>query len=47
MKKMDRACFERMQAEQKELAERLSKLNRFLEKNWMSVSRWLTTTRSC
>ena len=37
MKKMDRACFERMQAEQKELAERLSKLNRFLEKNWMSV----------
>ena len=37
MKKMGRACFERMQAEQKELAERLSKLNRFLEKNWMSV----------
>ena len=37
MKKMDRACFDRMVSEQKELAERLSKLNRFLEKNWMSV----------
>ena len=37
MKKMDRACFDRMISEQKELAERLSKLNRFLEKNWMSV----------
>lgn len=37
MKKMDRACFDRMSSEQKELAERLSKLNRFLEKNWMSV----------
>ena len=37
MKKMDRACFDRMASEQKELAERLSKLNRFLEKNWMSV----------
>ena len=37
MKKMDRACFDRMVSEQKELVERLSKLNRFLEKNWMSV----------
>ena len=37
MKKMDRACFDRMVSEQKEVAERLSKLNRFLEKNWMSV----------
>ena len=37
MKKMDRACFDRMVSEQKELAERLSKLNRFLEKNWISV----------
>lgn len=37
MKKMDRACFDHMVSEQKELAERLSKLNRFLEKNWMSV----------
>ena len=37
MKKMDRACFDRMVSEQKELAERLSKLHRCLEKNWMSV----------
>lgn len=37
MKKMDRACFDRMASEQKELADRLTKLNRFLEKNWMSV----------
>ena len=37
MQKMTRACFARLTAEQKELADRLSKLNRFLEKNWMSV----------
>lgn len=37
MQKMTKSCFERMVSEQKELAERLSKLNRFLEKNWMSV----------
>ena len=37
MKKMDRACFDRIASEQKELADRLTKLNRFLEKNWMSV----------
>jgi hypothetical protein len=37
MQKMTKSCFDRMVAEQKELAERLSKLNRFLEKNWMSV----------
>ena len=30
-------AYDRMVSEQKELAERLSKLNRFLEKNWMSV----------
>lgn len=44
MKKMDRACFDRMVSEQKELAERLSKLNRFLEKNWMSdwMSDWMS-----
>ena len=32
MKKMDRACFERMQAEQKELAERIGKLAVFIKK---------------
>lgn len=32
MKKMGRACFERMQAEQKELAERIGKLAVFIEK---------------
>ena len=32
MKKMDRACFERMQAEQKELAERSGKLAVFIKK---------------
>ena len=32
MKKMDRACFERMQAEQKELAERIEKLAVFIKK---------------
>ena len=37
MQKMTRSCFDRMVSEQKELAERLSKLNRFLEKNWISV----------
>ena len=37
MQKMTKSCFDRMVSEQKELAERLSKLNRFLEKNWMSV----------
>ena len=37
MQKMTKSCFARMVSEQKELAERLSKLNRFLEKNWMSV----------
>ena len=37
MQKMTRACFDRLTAEQKELADRLSKLNRFLEKNWMSA----------
>ena len=37
MQKMTKSCFDRMVSEQKELAERLSKLNCFLEKNWMSV----------
>ena len=37
MQKMTKSCFDRMVSEQKELAGRLSKLNRFLEKNWMSV----------
>ena len=37
MQKMTKSCFDRMVSEQKALAERLSKLNRFLEKNWMSV----------
>ena len=37
MQKMTRACFDRLTAEQKELADRLLKLNRFLEKNWMSA----------
>jgi len=32
MKKMGRACFERMQAEQKELAERIGKLAVFIKK---------------
>ena len=32
MKKMSRACFERMQAEQKELAERIGKLAVFIKK---------------
>lgn len=32
MKKMGRACFERMQAEQKELAERIGKLAMFIRK---------------
>ena len=32
MKKMGRACFERMQAEQKELAERIGKLAVFIRK---------------
>ena len=32
MKKMCRACFERMQAEQKELAERIGKLAVFIKK---------------
>lgn len=32
MKKMGRACFERMQAEQKELAERIEKLAVFIKK---------------
>ena len=32
MKKMNRACFERMQAEQKELAERIGKLAVFIKK---------------
>ena len=32
MKKMGRACFERMQAEQKELAERIGKLSVFIKK---------------
>lgn len=32
MKKMGRACFERMQAEQKELAERIGKLTVFIKK---------------
>ena len=32
MKKMGRACFERMQAEQKELAERIGKLAMFIKK---------------
>ena len=32
MKKMSRACFERMQAEQKELAERVGKLAVFIKK---------------
>ena len=32
MKKMGRACFERMQAEQKELAERIGKLAVFIMK---------------
>ena len=32
MKKMDRACIERMQAEQKELAERIGKLAVFIKK---------------
>ena len=32
MKKMDRACFERMQVEQKELAERIGKLAVFIKK---------------
>ena len=32
MKKMDRACFERMQAEQKELAGRIGKLEVFIKK---------------
>ena len=32
MKKMSRACFERMQAEQKELAERIGKLAAFIKK---------------
>ena len=32
MKKMDRACFERMQADQKELAERIGKLAVFIKK---------------
>lgn len=32
MKKMSRACFERMQAEQKELAERIGKLAVFIRK---------------
>ena len=35
MKKMGRACFERMQAEQKELAERIGKLAVFIKKIWM------------
>ena len=32
MRMMDRACFERMQAEQKELAERIGKLAVFIKK---------------
>lgn len=32
MEKMGRACFERMQAEQKELAERIGKLAVFIKK---------------
>ena len=32
MEKMSRACFERMQAEQKELAERIGKLAVFIKK---------------
>ena len=32
MKKMDRACFERVRAEQKELAERIGKLAVFIKK---------------
>lgn len=32
MKKMGRACFERMQAEQKQLAERIGKLAVFIKK---------------
>ena len=32
MKKMGRACFERMQAEQKELADRIGKLAVFIKK---------------
>lgn len=32
MKKMGRACFERMQAEQKELAERIGRLSVFIKK---------------
>lgn len=35
MKKMSRACFERMQAEQKELAERIGKLAVFIKKTRM------------
>ena len=37
MQKMTKSCFDRMVSEQKELADRITKLNRFLEKNWMSV----------
>ena len=37
MKKMGRACFERMQAEQKELAERIGKLAVFIKKITMDI----------
>ena len=37
MQKMTKSCFDRKVSEQKELAERLSMLNRFLVKNWMRV----------
>ena len=34
---MTKSYFDHMVSEQKELAERLSRLNRFLEENWMSA----------
>ena len=42
MKKMDRACFERMQAEQKELAERIGKQAVFIKKIRMDIDDSIT-----